>query len=99
VRLGWGEKVSGARVSFGRLVVFDRFSICLYETISRLFSTVNGIIRCSFEWGTLWSPWMGLGMVDGCRNGFLSGFDGTLLLHVRSIAFFVSRSHLALFFN
>ena len=77
MRLGWGEKVSGARVSFGRLVVLAWFSICLYETISRLFSTVNGIIRCSFEWGTLWSSWMGVDMVDGCRIAFLMGFDGT----------------------
>jgi hypothetical protein len=74
-------------VSFGRLVVLDGFSICLYETISRLFSTVNGIIRCSFDWGTLWSPSMGVEEADRFRNGFLRCFDGTLCIPVRSFAF------------
>jgi hypothetical protein len=85
-------------VSFGCLVVFEGFSICLYEIISLLFLSVNDFIRRSFEWGTLWSPWMGVDMVDGCRIAFLRCFDGTLFVPVRSIAFFVLRTHLTLFF-
>ena len=97
----WGgvRRSVGCRVSFGRLVVFDRFSICLYEIISRLFSTVKDIIRCSFERGTLWSPWMGAEVVYRFRIAFLGCFDGTLFIHVRSIVFFALRSHLTLFFS
>ena len=53
------------------------FSIFHYDAISRLFSPIKGIIRCSIQWGILLYAWMGVEAVYRFRFASIFGVLGT----------------------
>ena len=72
IGVGWGGQWGAGWV----LVDWVGFSIFHYDAISRLFSPIKGIIRCSIQWGILLYAWMGVEAVYRFRFASIFGVLG-----------------------